>query len=259
MDITQWFLYGVSNKFIDGYRGDNKCEFGFEISLGKELADRSVFNNVTDWYINGFNLGWIKKAGCVKHELEYPTAVLKSFLHADIKDLNILKTEFNAFNGASSLINKMDGYFPSYPDSVKLLIKESQFSPSKTFIDIGCGKGLPFYVASTFDIYSSYIGIDIDQGCLNECLLNNNVIKDRLNLFNTTASNYVLPNTNSHIYMFNPFNNEVLTTFLNNNYKTIKENKSLILYNNDYIAKHVILSFGFKGIKSFNGGLSIYQ
>ena len=259
MDITQWFLYGVSNKFIEGYRGDNKCEFGFEITLGKEMIDQPVFNNVTDWYVKGFNLGWIKKAGCVKHELEYPTAVLKRFLHADIKELNIVKPEFDSFNGITSLINKKDGYFPSYPESVELLIKESQFNPSKTFIDIGCGKGLPFYIASKFDIYSSYIGIDVDQKCLNECLVNNILIKDKINLFNTGASDYILPNTNCHIYIFNPFDNEILTTFLNNNHKTIKENNSLILYNNDYIAKHVILSFGFKIIKSFNQNLSIYQ
>ena len=257
--MTQWFLYGISNKFIEGYMGDNKCEFGFEITLTKETIDQPDFNSITDWYVKGFNSGWVKKAGCVKHELEYPTAVVKRFLYADLKELNILDKDFDKFNGVTSLINKQDGYFPSYPKSIKLLIEAAKFSPSNTFIDIGCGKGLPIYVASQSGMYSSYIGIDVDQNCIDECLSYNSSIKDNLKLFNISASNYILPNTNSHIFMFNPFDNDTLITFLNNNHKSIKENESLILYNNDYIAKHVMLYFGFKLIKSFDSNISIYQ
>ena len=104
------------------------------------------------------------------------------------------------------------------------------------FIDAGCGKGKPCFYASRFS-FKSIKGFDFDNKLID--IAQKNIVNSRL--IDTTkisfeindATTITLEKKPYIIFLFNPFNGEVLDLFLKNNAESIKANNGYILYSND--------------------------
>lgn len=115
------------------------------------------------------------------------------------------------------------------------------------FVDLGCGKGKAcIFAATTKDVhFDNIIGIELDptliavafQNCLKLSIPN-------LNLSVSDATQYTLPNGNSVVFMFNPFNDEALKQFLNHNENHFALYDSYIAYAND-MHRDVLIHAGF--------------
>lgn len=117
------------------------------------------------------------------------------------------------------------------------------------FIDVGCGNGIPLiYAYKKFD-FQSYTGFDF----INRYVENSkkNVKKSvknhsKIKIFRKDANSFLLDNKKSYfIFMFNPFDQKVMRTFLKNNIKNMKNNKSVVAYVN-YIHLKEVLKFSKK-------------
>jgi len=129
---------------------------------------------------------------------------------------------------------------------LELLISESkQFGEFEHFVDIGCGKGRMVLAASTRGNFQTVIGIDY-SGELIE-IAQSNIIKMGCNASVQVADarEYRLPKRRALIYLFNPFGEKILDTFLTNNLMNIRDQGSLIVYHNR-IYEASLLTFGFK-------------
>ena len=102
------------------------------------------------------------------------------------------------------------------------------------FLDVGCGNGIPIIYAykklpfksySGFDFVSSYVDISNKN-------IYNSIGNNQINIFNANAGEYLLDDKSYFIFMFNPFHGIVMKKFIENNYKTLVKNESLIAYSN---------------------------
>lgn len=130
------------------------------------------------------------------------------------------------------------GYQAVWTTNLRLLffqLKKINFKKYH-FIDVGCGKGKACFYSSRFP-FETVKGIDIDNKLIDAA--QENIAKCRL--IDTTkisfeindATTILLENVPYIIFLFNPFNGEVLDLFLKNNAKNIKGNNGYILYSND--------------------------
>lgn len=120
------------------------------------------------------------------------------------------------------------------------------------FIDVGCGNGIPLiYAYKKFD-FQSYTGFDYvnryvenSKKNLKKSLKNPKNVK----ILRKDANSFLLDNKKSYfIFMFNPFDQKVMKKFLKNNFKSMKNNKSVIAYVN-YIHLKEVLKFSKKCLK----------
>jgi len=92
--------------------------------------------------------------------------------------------------------------------------------PTKTFefVDIGCGKGRPVFVAEAFG-YDHLTGIDLDKELIEAANenLKSYLLKRKtstVNFINVNALEHNYKNTPTVYFLFNPFNEEVLKKVL---------------------------------------------
>jgi len=86
------------------------------------------------------------------------------------------------------------------------------------FVDIGCGKGRPIFVAEDF-AYEKLTGIDLDKELISIANLNlkSYLLKkktSRIEFIHANALEYNYKNTPTVYFLFNPFNEEVLKKVL---------------------------------------------
>lgn len=114
-----------------------------------------------------------------------------------------------------------------------------------TFIDYGSGKGRAVVVAATFP-FKRVIGIEL-SAALTEAA-KNNVKKMRhkhaasIDLYQTDATQYVMPKDANIIYFFNPFKGQVLKDVVANIYASYQKypRKIYILYFNNSFFEQTI-------------------
>jgi SAM-dependent methyltransferase len=88
-----------------------------------------------------------------------------------------------------------------------------------SFMDIGCGKGRPIFVAESYG-YNNLTGIDLDDELI--ALAKENTKRyalkregSKIEFINANALEYNYKNEPTVYFLFNPFNEEVLTTVIN--------------------------------------------
>lgn len=146
----------------------------------------------------------------------------------------ITKDKFTVENDFSK--ENSTAYQAVYSRNIKKLIYRAfktriQFD---SFIDIGSGKGKACFFAATTKKFKSIIGIEFSKD-LNEISLKYNEKKKIKNLYflNKDALDYILPESNNIIFMFNPFNAIIMKKFIENNLDHFKKYETLIAYAND--------------------------
>jgi SAM-dependent methyltransferase len=126
------------------------------------------------------------------------------------------------------------------------------------FIDIGCGKGKQCIYANKYFHFKKIIGIDFSPELI--AIARKNSEKLGLNNFqfiHADASNWIIGNKKSIIFLYNPFNEIILEKFLKNNMTNFIRNKSYICYAND-VHRSILLKLKFDLIYRDNYS-SIYQ
>lgn len=113
---------------------------------------------------------------------------------------------------------------------------------SYQLIDVGCGSGIStlyFYAQYKF---KSFLGFDISRNLIDIARINKYRIISHINSVEQIefrcmdARNIVLPDEPNVLFMFNPFGWDTLSTFLENNIKNLRKNRSFLIYANDIFA-----------------------
>ena len=61
--------------------------------------------------------------------------------------------------------------------------------------------------------------------------------QDNITFLNADATQYVLPDGSSLVFLFNPFDEVILEKFISNNLEHYRRHRSLIAYSNDVHAR----------------------
>jgi SAM-dependent methyltransferase len=145
---------------------------------------------------------------------------------------------------------------------LKILLKEALSTGIKfeNFIDIGSGKGKVCIYAAKYFKFMKIVGIEFSWPLVeiaNRNLANTNY--KNIEFINADATEWRIPNGNTMVFLFNPFNEITLKSFISSNIEHFKKNESLIIYANA-IHGNIIEEFGFdKIIKSSAYSSAIFK
>ena len=119
-------------------------------------------------------------------------------------------------------------------------------STEEYFIDIGCGKGRACFYASRK--YPRVIGIDFSPSLIREAEENLKSFRGgrgNISFMVRDARIFDLPESESIVYLFNPFDEVILGAFLDRNREHFSRYRSRIVYVND-LHRSVLLDRGFR-------------
>jgi len=130
----------------------------------------------------------------------------------------------------------------------------------QNFIDIGSGKGKACFYALKKQVFKQVVGVEFSKELVDIANQNQKVIGvSNIEFLNVDASNYVLPDELSFIFLFNPFDQIVLERFLQNNINHFNSHNSVIAYAND-VHRTVLVRMGFETIfRNQTRKISIYR
>lgn len=251
----EWLGFAI-NKNILSISDTKECVIGgymYDLTHNNvNIYDHKFLDidDVNNWFDMGYSNGWIGETGCITHELNKFNFV---FTLQDIKVLypdklpNIRKRTHIPEN------KDWFAYQASEPKmTAELLEKALELSGCDTLIDIGCGLGEVLKVGIEAG-YKTVMGVEIQKELVDLAR------KDkRLEIIQASGSDYILPDKQLHIFMFNPFSNKIMIEFLDNNIEQIKKNKSLVIYNYAFSGHHLMIMYGLTMLYS-NGFATIYS
>jgi hypothetical protein len=231
IDRKEWVWAGLTKDLIRPTI-EPKCAIGGYIeSPIYDAADPydtrfGEISSTQGWLDYGMNQGWITDIGCIEHELDTFNFifVLDEKEWHSVESLNL--------------------------EYIAELLDMAQFkSKCDTIFDIGCGTGN--ILDMSFDHgYKNAMGIEIRPAIYD--VANSN---SKLEVYHEDAANYILPDKRMHLYMFDPFSNTILDSFLQNNIENIKKNKSMLIYANAFSGHHLVTKYGMQVI--YSDGLSV--
>jgi SAM-dependent methyltransferase len=165
-----------------------------------------------------------------------------------------LSGNISAANLVTSFATKENSneYRPAFIGTLRTIFTEAnKFKfKFKNFVDIGSGKGKACFYASRTQLFTQVLGIEFSKDLVDISIKNKSKSKFGVNnveLINADASNYILPNGASLIFLFNPFDQVVLEKFIQNNMNHFESQGSVIAYAND-IHRDVLEKMGFEEI-----------
>lgn len=120
---------------------------------------------------------------------------------------------------------------------LRLIMENMPEDSPRHFIDIGCGVGRACFYAAHFGPFTSVSGIDFDNDLImraeaNRCRFTNR--RDvALHFLKADAREYLLPNERFLVFLCNPFDEYVLSTFIANNLNHFLKQESVLVYSNN--------------------------
>ncbi len=166
-----------------------------------------------------------------------------------IETVNIVPRE--QFVTQSENLHYANCYHGVWCSNLKTLIEEaaSHGLSMKRFLDVGSGKGKACFYASEYDQFTEVEGIEFDPKLLEISKQNLKKFRGHQEKITFTlgdAAEYKMKDTETFIFLFNPFDSFVLNKFLKNNLETIR-NKCVLAYSN-HLHKEVLEVNGLKCI-----------
>jgi SAM-dependent methyltransferase len=133
---------------------------------------------------------------------------------------------------AESLANS-NNYKPYSNFHLKLLLQKALSTDIKfaNFVDVGCGKGQPCIFAKKYFEFQNIYGIDFSEPLID--IAKRNLAKTsykNVNFLVADATSWKIPNGNSIVFLFNPFNEIIMEKFLALNLDHFARYRSLIAY-----------------------------
>ena len=144
-------------------------------------------------------------------------------------------------------------YMPASYDLLEHVFSALQMSTFNHFVDIGCGKGRVMCVAAHFGV-TRVTGIDFSKDFCDAAKLN--LAKTKLlypileyKVFNNDAFYFEIPDDADCIFMFNPFDEIIMSGVLENIEISLEKvpRKMTIIYANP-LQKHLFLESGYQQI-----------
>jgi SAM-dependent methyltransferase len=143
-------------------------------------------------------------------------------------------------------------YEPISHFSFNRMMKQLEWNfRESTFMDFGCGKGAAIILASRYE-FKKYSGIEYSPELAEECRVNlrkfMNRSKKKLDceIICSDATTYLVPPDVNVFYFFNPFNEVILDSVLQNIEQSLKTGKRdiLLLYFNA-LHKDILVKYGY--------------
>ena len=144
-------------------------------------------------------------------------------------------------------------YMPASYDLMEELFDKLQPEKLNHFIDIGCGKGRAMVVAAHYG-FKKITGIDFSKELCSAAIENMEKVKTKFpfsifQVINNDAFYYAIPKDADCIFLFNPFDETIMSAVVNNIRESIKKNprKLTVIYLNP-VQKHLFITAGYKEI-----------
>ncbi len=141
-------------------------------------------------------------------------------------------------------------YMPASYDLLEHVFGQLPMSSFKHLIDIGCGKGRVLCVAAHYGV-TQVTGIDFSKEFCDSAKLNLAKTKQLFpglsyKIVNNDAFYFEIPDDADCIFMFNPFNEVIMSGVVENIEKSIRRNprQMTVIYANP-IQKHLLLDHGY--------------
>jgi SAM-dependent methyltransferase len=136
---------------------------------------------------------------------------------------------------AESLANS-NNYRPYSNFHLRLLVQQALNTGIKfvNFVDVGCGKGQPCIFARRYFDFPNIYGMDFSEPLVE--IAKRNLAKTsykNVHFLVADATSWKIPNGNSVVFLFNPFNELILEKFLTLNLDHFTRYRSLIAYGID--------------------------
>lgn len=126
------------------------------------------------------------------------------------------------------------------------LLKTMKILSTDEFLDLGCGKGKALYYASKAK-YRKLWGVEISEELLS--IANSNLKKlkiQNVELVQLDAGLYSIPDTVTHIFMFNPFPEVVMREVLRNiNISIIRKKRKVVIIYLQPVYSDLFSEYGF--------------
>ncbi|MCB0356576.1 MAG: class I SAM-dependent methyltransferase [Bdellovibrionales bacterium] len=118
-----------------------------------------------------------------------------------------------------------------------------------SFVDYGCGRGRTLSMAYRQGFKNLY-GVDIDEELVQDCRKNlkNTHANFNTQIFHLSADDYLPPSGDKIIFLYNPFDEDMLRSSLHNIKQTTGEN--LIIYVNP-VAQNIFKEFGAEFVRHY--------
>ena len=173
------------------------------------------------------------------HRNNFMIGFINDFYNLIFVKINFLKTKKTLANFKKiKNYSNSKGYETVWLLNLKKLYKIflQYKDPSKyNFIDIGCGYGIALIYAYKKFNFNTYSGIDIIKENVNKAKKNlsmTGIAKNKIKFILKDASSLKLSQKSYFLFMFNPFNDNILKIFLNKNSSILKKTNSVIAYSN---------------------------
>lgn len=245
----EWLGFAINKNILKASDSDECVIGGYIEDFSYDNVDIydpkfSSIDDVNYWFGMGYTHGWLSESGCIKHELS------RSNFSFTLQDIKILYPDkLPEIRKRTHIPENKDwfAYQASDPDMTRELLKKAlEFSNCDTLIDIGCGLGEVLKIGIDAG-YKNVMGLEIQKELVD--FARND---DRLQIIHGSGSDYILPDKKLHVFMFNPFSNNVMIEFLDNNIEKIKENKSLVIYNYAFSGHHLMVMYGLRMVYTNN-------
>ena len=121
---------------------------------------------------------------------------------------------------------------------LKVMYEEDTSHGVETYIDLGCGLGRTCFYAYTTGKFKTVLGVDFGKEFIKQA----NVFQiktfnfSNIQFIEKDVAKLILPDTNSFLFAFNPFDAVVFEKLFLNNIQTLKNNKIYLGYSNDRYA-----------------------
>jgi SAM-dependent methyltransferase len=140
---------------------------------------------------------------------------------------------------------------PSQPvafQEISLSLKALPRDRPAQFVDIGCGVGRACFFAAYYGEFSNVIGMDFNAALIDLARENSSRFDNRnsatLDFQVGDAREYRLPDSRCVVFLYNPFDANVLRQFLEKNRDHFQRRNSILIYVND-VHRGVMPEVGF--------------
>lgn len=204
------------------------------------------------------------------YNIEFHISRISDFIFEKTYRLDFRRSVFGSELFTDNLISEHDTsaphatfYLASLPFILRRIIEEAHHTGIKFdhFIDIGSGKGRPCLYAARTGRFDKIIGVEFSDNLVEIARANAEKcgLNETITFLNVDAVKYVFPNGKNLIYIFNPFNEQILETLIKNNIAYFEREDAIIAYQYDE-HRRILTDFGFETVyRNQRLALSLYR
>lgn len=143
-----------------------------------------------------------------------------------LRGLDFSMRDYSSFNYTS---RAMHPYSATPPNHFRAILNELNFDHDRSFLDIGCGKGLMLKLAHECPGFNKYAGIECNKKLADICTRNmHRLDMDDVTVWNGDARKFKGYESYDIFYLFNPFGTDIFSDVINK----IPSHATTVIYHN---------------------------